>query len=190
MGKYSLDKDFWDRLRNPPSYNNFEIYIVTKLICGEDLSGFDEDRVYSLIFDMALTNKVEEEDFKLKIKKFNQSIPNFLEKLREIFSRAEKNASIIYRENVRFLEHAANLPAYGGVWDSDEVLDFIRSLKEDIYSFSEAERLLGVSRQTLTKYAKEGTHGLKTVRMKKSDYLTKESLVNFYREKWKRAHNA
>jgi|GEM_PF-5665092 len=190
MTDFKLDKDFWNDLRNTPNYNDFEIYIVTKLVCGEDLSNFNEKKIFTLVFDMAMTNGVTENDLKIKIKKFKQSIPIFLEKLSSIYNQVEKDASKIYQIQRGFIEKANSLPEYGLFIDSDEVLEFISKLDQDTYSFSQAEKLLGVTRQTLKKYADEGIHGIKTIRVKKSDYITKESMANFYREQWENEHGS
>ena len=186
MYNNKLSKEFWEKLRNPPEYNDFEISIVTKIICGGDLSDFDEDKLYLLLYDMALTNKLGENDFKSKIKKLNQSIPNFLIRIKEISEEAESNASKIFEYNKRLLERSLTKPKFGSEWDSDDVLNFIKKLEKDIYSFSDAERLLKpfVTRQTLAIYAKEGTHDIVTVKAKKSEYITKESIIKFYRKKW------
>ena len=188
MSESRLDKAFWINLRNQQQFTEFEIHIVTKIINGEGLLDFDEKRMFLLLYQMAFSNKMEKDDFKIKIKKFNQSIPNFLKKLNDILIEADRVATEAYKENVRMLERSRNLPECGSDWDSEEILDFIRNLEDDIYSFSAAERLLGVTRQTLKKYAKEGTYGIKTVQMKKSDYLTKNSIAIFYRKKWEKEH--
>ena len=65
--------------------------------------------------------------------------------------------------------------------DDENTLTFIKSLDQNYYNFSEAERLVKISRQTLKKHAVKNTHGLKTEIIGKTEYISKESLITYYR---------
>jgi len=78
-----------------------------------------------------------------------------------------------------------NLPEYAELGDNLETLAFIKSLKQDLYNFSEAQKLTGISRQTLRIHAKKQLHGLKTTLLGKSEYISKERLITYYRAKHK-----
>lgn len=77
-----------------------------------------------------------------------------------------------------------NLPEHAEMGDDKKTIAFIESLNQDLYNFSEAERLTGVTRQTLKKHAKAGLHGLKITKLSKSEYLNKERLIVYYRAKF------
>ena len=179
-----IDEKFWREFNAPAEYNEFLIAIVTRVITGEDLTKIDKDKLFKLIFTMAFTNGMTPDDFKIKIRKFRESIPNFLTTLDTVLNDVQANGLQMYTRQNSMLLKATNLPSLANSFDPDPVIEFIRSLQKDSYSFLEAETLLGITRQTLRKYTDEGTHGLVVLRRKKSDYLTRESIVNFYRERY------
>jgi hypothetical protein len=66
--------------------------------------------------------------------------------------------------------------------DDKETLEFIKSLEEGPYNYSQAEKLIGVSRQTIKKHADTNKYGLKAFSVKKSQYISREALIGYYRE--------
>lgn len=65
--------------------------------------------------------------------------------------------------------------------DDENTMNFIKSLDQEFYNFSEAERLVNITRQTLKKHAVKNIHGLKTIIIGKTEYISKESLIIYYR---------
>ncbi|UPS90289.1 hypothetical protein [Bizionia sp. M204] len=65
--------------------------------------------------------------------------------------------------------------------DDTKTLEFIKSLTEDAYNYSQAEKLIGISRQTIKAHADKGKHGLNTFTISKSEYINRENLINYYR---------
>lgn len=78
-----------------------------------------------------------------------------------------------------------SLPEHAEFGDNTKTLAFIKSLKQDLYNFSEAEALTGVTRQTLKKHAEKELHGLKATVHGKSTLLSRERLIIYYRAKFK-----
>jgi hypothetical protein len=76
----------------------------------------------------------------------------------------------------------ATLPKGALLGDDEETIKFIGSLELDVYNFYQAEKLIGISRQTLKKHADSGQFNLKVTRISKTDYITRENLIRYYRE--------
>jgi len=74
-----------------------------------------------------------------------------------------------------------NLPEYAEINDDAKTLGFIKSLTKDLYNFSEAETLTGVTRQTLKSHSEKHLHGLRITELGKRKYLSKERLIYYYR---------
>jgi len=71
----------------------------------------------------------------------------------------------------------------GAIYGDDaETLEFIKSLKEGAYNYSQAGKLTGIARQTIKKHADKRKHGLKAFTIGKSEYISREVLINYYRE--------
>ena len=79
-----------------------------------------------------------------------------------------------------------SLPEGATVGDDAETIKFINSLKKDAYNFSQAEKLIGISRQTIKKHAESGSYSLKITRIIKTDYITRENLIRYYRDYFKK----
>ncbi|MGZ0017640.1 hypothetical protein [Yeosuana sp. AK3] len=65
--------------------------------------------------------------------------------------------------------------------DDKETLKFINSLNKDVYNFSEASKLINISRQTIKAHADSEKYSLKTFIIGKSQYISKKSLIDYYR---------
>lgn len=46
--------------------------------------------------------------------------------------------------------------------------------------------MIGISRQTIKKHAENGLHSLKITRIIKNDYITRENLIKYYRDYFKK----
>jgi hypothetical protein len=79
-----------------------------------------------------------------------------------------------------------SLPDGATVGDDADTIKFIDSLKKDAYNFSEAQNVIGISRQTIKKHAENGLHSLKITRIIKTDYITRENLIKYYRDYFKK----
>jgi hypothetical protein len=90
----------------------------------------------------------------------------------------EQMKDVIYNQ-----ERVANMPLDCTLEDSDELIEFAKKLNKSSFNYSEAAKLLGISRQTLKRYIIEKKYDLEEVRKKRSSYLTRKSIVNFYRNK-------
>jgi citrate synthase len=79
-----------------------------------------------------------------------------------------------------------SLPDGATVGDDAETIKFIDSLTKDAYNFSEAQKVIGISRQTIKKHAESELHSLKTTTIGKTDYITRENLIVYYRDYFKK----
>jgi len=78
------------------------------------------------------------------------------------------------------------LPNGATIGDDAETIAFISSLVKDAYNFSQAENVIGISRQTIKSHAEKGLHSLKTTKISKTDYITRENLIRYYRDYFKK----
>ncbi len=79
-----------------------------------------------------------------------------------------------------------SLPVGATVGDDADTIKFIDSLTKDAYKFSEAQIVIGISRQTIKKHADNRLHSLKTTTIGKTDYITRENLIVYYRDYFKK----
>lgn len=79
-----------------------------------------------------------------------------------------------------------SLPIGATIGDDAETIKFIDSLVKDAYNFSQAEKLIGIARQTIKSHAEKGLYSLKTTRISKTDYITRENLIRYYRDYYKK----
>jgi hypothetical protein len=79
-----------------------------------------------------------------------------------------------------------SLPSGATIGDDAETIKFIDSLVKDAYNFSQAENVIGISRQTIKSHAEKGLHSLKTTKISKTDYITRENLIRYYRDYFKK----
>jgi len=79
-----------------------------------------------------------------------------------------------------------SLPSDATLGDDAETIKFIDSLVKDAYNFSQAEKVIGISRQTIKIHAEKGLHMLKTTKISKTDYITRENLIRYYRDYFKK----
>ena len=79
-----------------------------------------------------------------------------------------------------------SLPIGATIGDDAETIKFIDSLDKDAYNFSQAERVIGISRQTIKKHAENVLHSLKITKIGKTDYITRENMIVYYRDYFKK----
>lgn len=73
------------------------------------------------------------------------------------------------------------LPDGATINDENDTIRFISSLIQDFYNFSEASKLIGLTRQTIKEHADKNLYNLKTIRIQKTDYITRQSMIIYYR---------
>lgn len=129
----------------------------------------------------------------LKPDEVNEAFKNIRLGTRNLLEQSEKcidSALDSVQEFHKMLEgvetKVKSLPNGATVGDDAETIKFISSLKKDAYNFSEAQKLIGISRQTIKKHAESGSHSLKTTRIVKTDYITRENLIVYYRDYFKK----
>ncbi len=73
------------------------------------------------------------------------------------------------------------LPNGASLNDDIETIRFIKSLQKDVYNFSDASKLIGLTRQTIKEHADKQLYNLKTLRIGKTDYISREVMIKYYR---------
>ncbi|RYF93885.1 MAG: hypothetical protein EOO02_23965, partial [Chitinophagaceae bacterium] len=136
------------------------VMIVRRILEDKPLSEVDVEKFSRVFFSAAFFSTASEQEMKIRIRKFDQAISNFLTRISEALKDFEKSHHSIVKTVEASKKEAENRPKHAYFWDHPDVVDFIRNLKEDFYSFSAAERLVGTTRQTLLDYAEKNKYGL------------------------------
>lgn len=129
----------------------------------------------------------------LKPEEVNQVFKSIRVGTRHLLEQTEKSldsALDSVREFHKMLEGVIakekSLPDGATVGDDADTIKFIDSLTKDAYKFSEAQIVIGISRQTIKKHADNRLHSLKTTTIGKTDYITRENLIVYYRDYFKK----
>ncbi len=121
-----------------------------------------------------------------KFKNFRLSIRYILEQTEKCIDSALDGVNAFHKAIKDVVGIDASLPKGALLGDDEETIKFIGSLELAIYNFSQAEKLIGISRQTLKKHAESGQFNLKATRISKSYYITRETMIEYYRTYFKK----
>lgn len=91
-----------------------------------------------------------------------------------------------HRNMEKSLGANSKLPKGATIGDDNETVSFIQSLTKDIYNYSDAANATNISRQTIKKHADGDLYNLKVTQIKKSEYITRENLIEYYRAYFKK----
>ena len=166
--------------------NKEHLNIIARLFQYAETGKLDEINTNKYIMHIVnYATLPDDGSYKVRIKKFGQAKTNFLKKLEKTIKDAEKSADNIVkfmREENKRIEMLPELAE----WDDDEkTVQFIKSLKKDLYNYSQAADALGcITRQTLTKDIRAGYLGIKHVINNRREYITKGDLIRIYRDKF------
>lgn len=123
----------------------------------------------------------------------NEKFKNIRLGLRHLFEQSEKcidssldSVTEFHKMINEVLKREEKLPAGASIGDDAVTIKFINSLNKDAYNFSQAEKVIGISRQTIKKHAESELHSLKTTKISKTDYITRENLIRYYRDYFKK----
>ena len=92
-----------------------------------------------------------------------------------------ERVKIVNKAKDDIIKEFGTLPEGASLGDDKETIRFIKSLTDDFYNFSDASRLIGLTRQTIKEHADKNLFNLKTIRKGKSDYITRDDIIIYYR---------
>lgn len=125
----------------------------------------------------------------LKPEEVNQVFKNIRLGTRHLLEQTEKSLDYALESVNEFhkkiegiVTKEKSLPDGATLRDDAETISFINSLTKDVYNFSETQKLVGISRQTIKKHAEKGLYSLKIIKISKTDYITRENLIVYYRD--------
>jgi hypothetical protein len=162
---------------------NLILLILNRIIENKPFNTYDQHKLEQTVRNITVKNLLDSHEFKIQIKKFRQAIPNFLDEINNSLNTCEAMLTKLQKEIKERELKLRDLPEHAEINDNPNTIKFIKSLKKENYSFREAEQLLGKTRQTLTKYANEKMHGLKSIQHGRVKRLLKTDIINFYRLK-------
>ncbi len=166
------------------SVDELALHLMQRIFHKDPLGDLDGEHIYNALLYLAISQKELPQNLFIKVKTMRQELPRFVEQFDKQLAKLVKTYEACYNYQQAQVEKFENLPEYALPEDTDATVDFIISLKKDVYPFKEAEDMLGITRQTLKKWAENNMHGIKceTVLGKKRDYLSKESVIKIFRK--------
>jgi tRNA(Ile)-lysidine synthase TilS/MesJ len=140
-----------------------------------------------------ITNALFSYGISIKPNEVNETFKNIRTGTRQLMEQIEKcldssleSVKEFHSNLEKHLGKIENLPKGATSGDDVETIKFIQSLEKDAYNFSQAEKLIGITRQTIKKHAESGLHSLITTEIGKTDYITRENLIIYYRDYFKK----
>lgn len=135
-----------------------------------------------------IINALESYGRALKPNEVNEKFKNIrlgtrciLEQTEKCIDSALESVNEFHKAIKDVLEIDESLPKGALLGDDAETIRFISSLNLEIYNFSQAEKVIGISRQTIKKHAESNQFNLKVTLISKSFYITRENLIDYYR---------
>lgn len=120
-------------------------------------------------------------DFQKKFKNIRTGTRALLEQIENCLDSSVKSVSEWHNIIAEIKTNDGKLPAGADISDDAETIEFINSLKKEYYNFSDAEKLIGPSRQSISIWAKEGRYSIKTIQKGERTMFTKIGIIEFYK---------
>lgn len=149
-----------------------------------DLTSTEQSEVMNALISYGRSLKPDEVNEVFK--KIRLGTRHLLEQTEKSIDSALDSVHEFHKMLEKVIEKDKTLPDCATVADDAETIKFINSLDKDAYNFSQAEKLIGISRQTIKLHAKKGFHSLKTTKISKTEYITRENLIRYYRDYFKK----
>lgn len=145
-----------------------------------ELTNTEQSEVMNALISYGRSLKPDEVNEKFK--QIRLGTRHLLEQTEKCIDSALDSVDEFHKMIQMVIGKEAILPEGATVGDDAETIAFINSLVKDAYNFLQAEKLIGISRQTIKKHAESGLHSLKTTKISKTNYITKENLIRYYRD--------
>lgn len=165
--------------------NKKEIFIsVFRMAEDGELTNLEQKDIMNSLFSYGCSLKPDEvnEEFK----KIRIGLRHLLEQSEKCIDSALNSVEEFHKAIRDVIGKEKNLPSGATIGDDIQTIAFIDSLDKDIYNFSQAENVIGLTRQTIKTHAEKGLHSLKTTKISKTDYITRENLIIYYRDYFKK----
>jgi len=166
------------------SVDELALHLMQRIFHKDPLGDLDGAHIYNALLYLAISNKELPQNLFVKVNTMRKELPRFVEQFDKQLAKLVKTYEALYDYQQAQVEKFENLPPFALPEDTEDTVDFILSLNKDLYTFKGAEEMLGITRQTLKKWAENNMHGIKceTVLGKKRDYLSKESVIKIFRK--------
>lgn len=149
-----------------------------------ELSKTEQSEIMNALISYGRSMKPDEVNEKFK--QIRLGTRHLLEQSEKCIDSALDSVQEFHKMIRQVLKEEENLPDGATVGDDVETIRFINSLNKDAYNFSQAEQVIGISRQTIKKHDENVLYGLKITRIGKTDYITRENLIKYYRSYFKK----
>ncbi len=172
---------------NPPSA--FILGLTDWILHSDKPLDVNRNKLVSYLITYAYGSNIDKKEFLSRIQKVRQGMENFITSLNDALDGVIKYGDALYKMKKEVEEDIANLPEYAMDLDHPAVKDFIRQLDKQSYNFSEAAKLLVITRQTLRRWVDDGNFGgIPTVPEGKREHLSKEAIANLFRAMYEDKH--
>ncbi|MFY8213630.1 MAG: hypothetical protein ACOVKJ_04160, partial [Flavobacterium sp.] len=151
--------------------NKKEIFIsVFQMAESGELTNLEQKDIMNALFSYGCSLKPDEvnEEFK----KIRVGLRHLLEQSEKCTDSALNSVEEFHKAVRDVIGKEKSLPSGATIGDDAETIAFISSLVKDAYNFSQAEKVIGIARQTIKTHSEKGLHTFKTKSIKSNDYIT------------------
>ena len=114
-------------------------------------------------------------------KKIRIGTKNAFNQIDECLDESIQKVKVFNKKVMEVESEFGQLPDGASFNDEKETIKYINSLKSEHYNFSDASKLIGLTRQTIKEHADKNLYNLSTLRIGKTDYISRETMINYYR---------
>ncbi len=166
------------------SLDEIAIQLTERMLNDKPFGNIDNELCFNSMLYMAISKNELPQNLVIKASSMRTVLANFLADYDKNLGKLINTYECCFTFQQAQKEKLENLPLFATTDDSDRMIDFIRSLDRDYYTFKEAGALTGYTRQTLKRWAEDERYGTKchVIPGKKRDYLSKESVIKIFRK--------
>jgi len=165
--------------------NNLANQITESMLSDKANMHFNKEQCYNSMLYLAISNEEIPQNLVIKANNIRSELSNFVDQYNKNLTKLINNYEACYQYQQAQKERLHNLPEHATNDDPDYVVEFIRGLNCDYYTFKDAAGLTGFARQTLKRWADNEEFGIKcdVVLGKKRAYLSKESVIKIFKKR-------
>jgi len=181
MNKNELENDFY-LLGNLSKLLELLIYVSNSDLDEVEILSKSEFFVDGVVFDR-LSNLQSVEDVYSDLTRVRKHINVLLQSIDTGFEKSINKIDNIFKSLRKFDDFREHYPYYVRLNHPEDCIKFYEKLDQDDYNFIETGELLGITRQTVSKYFQDGTF-IKD-NNKKSNRISKKSIYLFFvKQNW------
>lgn len=141
-----------------------------------------QDEVRDYVYSLGLKSVTSNTDPTLtydQMANFRNWVKQFMDEVITVTNQVISNLGNMQKKMQEVRVFREDFPEYVKINDPQEAIEFYNGLDKDWYTYNEAAKLIGISRQTLSKYAKNHEYGFSLSGEKAG--VSKQQIYFYYR---------